>query len=511
MRRRIILFLTIIGTASSVANAQFSFATLASFTDPGNSGPAAGLVMDAQGNLFGTTIGVGLPFFDGSPSSDGSVFELPSGSNTILTLATFNLAGDNGSAPQSSLSIDRSGNLFGTTPAGGGDLFGGTVFRVDAATHELTDIVQTGPTGQTDAPAGSPLFDAQGNLFVAAAKGGPSANGSVFKIAVGAGARGTNAVSTVALFNGTNGLAPGGGLIADAQGNLFGTTSQGGPAFSATSGTVGAGTVYEITADTHALITLANFDGGGGGFKPVGDLVRDKNGDLFGVTQFGGASGKGTIFEVVAGSGKVTTLASFDGTHGSEPLAGLLLDSQGNLFGTTSAGGANDVGTVFEFHPGADAVSTLFNFDKTNGRSLGSLISDGHGHLFGTTEFGGSAGEGSIFELSPVRLPGDFDLDGQVTSADVAAMLQSLTDLNKFQANNKLSAAELLAIGDLNGDGKVNNADIQALLDLLTGQNLGNATVAAVPEPTSIGLLSLAVFGLFALRRRMSGPLQTKH
>src|SRR5262249_54726859 len=199
------------------------------------------------------------------------------------------------------------------------DAFGGTVFRVDGATHELADILQTGPMGQTDTPAGSPLLDAQGNLFVAATNGGPSANGSVFKIAVGAGARGS-VVSIVASFNGTNGLAPGGGLIADTQGNLFGTTSQGGPGFSAASGTVGAGTVYEITADTHTLVTLANFDGAGGGFKPVGDLVRDKNGDLFGVTQFGGANGTGTIFEVVAGSGKVTTLTSFDVLHGSEPL-----------------------------------------------------------------------------------------------------------------------------------------------------------------------------------------------
>ena len=493
MRRRIIVLMTIIGTASSVANAQFNFATLASFNDPGNGGPAAGLVMDAQGNLFGTTIGLGLPFFDGSPSSDGSVFELPSGSNTILTLATFNLAGDNGSAPQSSLIIDRTGNLFGTTPAGGHDAFGGTVFRVDASTHELTDIVQTGPMGQTDAPAGSPLFDAQGNLFVAATNGGPSANGSVFKIAVGAGPLGTSVVSTVALFNGTNGLAPGGGVIADAQGNLFGTTSQGGPAFSAASGTVGAGTVYEITADTHTLITLANFDGAGGGFKPVGDLVRDKNGDLFGVTQFGGANGKGTIFEVVAGSGKVTTLTSFDGPHGSEPLAGLLLDAQGNLFGTTSAGGANDLGTIFELRAGADAVTTLFNFDKTNGRSLGSLISDGHGNLFGTTEV-------SIFELTLGHLRGDFNLDGQVTIADIQAMLQSLSDLNKFQTDNELSVEDLLAIGDINGDGKISNADIQPLLDLIANTNPGTATVTSVPEPASIGLWILAVFGLFALR-----------
>jgi uncharacterized repeat protein (TIGR03803 family) len=501
MGQRIILFLTIFGAVSSVANAQFRFTTLASFTDLNNGGPAAGLVMDSHGNLFGTTIGAG-PFFDGSVFA-GSVFELPAGSNTISTLASFN--GDNGFAPQSSLIIDRDGNLFGTTPQGGDDTFDGTVFRVDGVTHELTDLLQTGRTTQTAAPAGSPLFDAEGNLVIAATRGGPIANGSVFKVAAG-----TNAVSTLATFNGTNGLAPGGGLIADAQGNLFGTTSQGGPAFSALTRTPGAGTVYEITATTHTLVTLANFAGDGGGFNPVGDLVLDKSGDLFGVTQFGGGSDKGTIFEVVAGSGKVTTLASFDGTHGSEPRAGLFRDPQGNLFGTTPAGGTNDLGTVFELRAGADALTTLVNFDKTTGPApLGSLISDGHGNLFGTTELGGSAGEGSIFELTLVHFPGDFNLDGQVTSADIPAMLQALTDLNTFQADNKLSTEDLLAIGDTNGDGNINNADLQQLLDLIAHPNPGNAT-ASVPEPTSIGLLSLGLLGLFALRNEMVKLLQRK-
>jgi uncharacterized repeat protein (TIGR03803 family) len=171
-----------------------------------------------------------------------------------------------------------------------------------------------------------------------------------------------------------------------------------------------------------------------------------------------------------------------------------LLDAQGNLFGTTSAGGANDLGTIFELRAGDDALSTLFNFDKTNGRSLGSPISDGHGNLFGTTE-------GSIFELTLGHLRGDFNLDGQVTIADIQAMLQSLSDLNKFQTDNKLSVEDLLAIGDINGDGKINNADIQPLLNLIANTNPGTAIVTSVPEPASIGLWILAIFGLFALRR----------
>jgi autotransporter-associated beta strand protein/uncharacterized repeat protein (TIGR03803 family) len=375
-------------TARAVAQADFRFTSLASLSGPSNGGPAAGVVLDAQGNIFGTTNGSGA-------FSSGSVVELSASSHTITTLASF--SGDDGSLPQSNLVIDQNGNLFGETQDGGLDSFGGTVFRVDGVTHALTDLVQTGPASQTSAPVGTPLFDSQGNLTIAALQGGTSGVGSIFKVAAG-----TNVVTTTATFNGQNGAFPQGGVIADASGNLYGV-AQGGVGFSLANHTPGAGIVYKISATTHQLVTIAQFDGGTGGSGPVGELALDNNGNLFGVTQRGGTSDKGTIFEIVAGSGTVTALASFDGIHGSGPLAGLLLDLRGNLFGTTAAGGASGLGTVFELVSGSHTITTLIDFNRTNGAvPLGSLAADRFGNLLGTTQSGGANNQGTIFELTPI-------------------------------------------------------------------------------------------------------------
>jgi Dockerin type I domain len=104
------------------------------------------------------------------------------------------------------------------------------------------------------------------------------------------------------------------------------------------------------------------------------------------------------------------------------------------------------------------------------------------------------------FALVAVLLPGDFDRDGRVTSADIQAMLQSLTDLKTFQAENNLSAEDMLALGDINGDGRITNADIEPLLKLIANQNPGNGSTAAVPEPDSFGLLIVAGWGLIVAR-----------
>src|SRR5262249_7591575 len=148
-------------------------------------------------------------------------------------------------------------------------------------------------------------------------------------------------------------------LVLDSSGNLFGTSLQGGANRD--------GTVFEVQQGSSTFTTLATFNGANG-LNPNGTLVEDSSGNLFGTTEGGGAYGDGTVFEVQQGSGVVTTLASFNGANGSDPYAGVIEDSSGNLFGTTVTGGgtAND-GTVFEVVKGSGAITTLATFTGPNG------------------------------------------------------------------------------------------------------------------------------------------------
>ena len=176
--------------------------------------------------------------------------------------------------------------------------------------------------------------------------------------------------TTLVSFDDTNGANPVAGLIADANGNLFGTTEAGGAS--------GTGTVFEIvkTSSGYASTptTLVSFDDTNGAI-PAASLIADANGNLFGTTYAGGASGYGTVFEIVKTSSGYasipTTLVSFDNTNGANPLASLIADANGNLFGTTSAGEASGYGTVFEVTKTSSGYSstptTLASFDNTNG------------------------------------------------------------------------------------------------------------------------------------------------
>jgi uncharacterized repeat protein (TIGR03803 family) len=395
MRHNRALFLTpivlcLFYNVSGVANA--GIITIGSFNGLNGYGPEAGVTIDSQGNIYGTTTLGGS-----NPNNNyGTVFKIAAGSNTITSLASFN--GLNGYSPEAGVTLDAHGNLYGTTSEGGpGQNAYGTVFKIAAGTTTISTLASfnsTYPSGE--GPLAGVTIDSQGNLYGTTNGGGAHVNGTVFEIAAG-----TTTLSTLASFNNQiNGYAPYGGVTLDSQGNIYGT-AQGG---SGISPGVGDGIVYKIAAGTGLITTLASFAGPNGS-EPVANLTFDSHGDIFGTTSLGGAYGLGTIFEIAAGTSALTTLVSFNGTNGSSPESSLTFDSQGNLYGTTFKGGAFGLGTVFEVAAGTSTLTTLDSFNITfdlepNGAyPLGGVTLDSQGNLYGTTNEGGAYGDGTVFEI----------------------------------------------------------------------------------------------------------------
>jgi uncharacterized repeat protein (TIGR03803 family) len=201
--------------------------------------------------------------------------------------------------------------------------------------------------------------------------------------------------SVLYTFSGiTDGAHPVAGLVRDKEGNLFGTTYQGG---NTGCGGLGCGTVFEVTP-SGAETELHTFTGVPDGATPTAALILDKGGNLYGTTGYGGTSGDGTVFEITA-AGEYKVLHSFMGTDGAVPSAGLVRDGVGNLYGTTQYGGAS-YGTVFQItQTGAETVLYSFTGGADGGAPLGGLVL-WKGNLYGTTADGGSFSLGTVFELT---------------------------------------------------------------------------------------------------------------
>jgi uncharacterized repeat protein (TIGR03803 family) len=355
------------GTIFELAKGSSTFTTLASFNGTNDQASPSGLIMDSSGNLYGTT-------GSGGASEDGTVFELTKGSSTITTLASFN--GTNGYDPNN-LIMDGSGNLYGTTENGGTANNGlGTIFELANGSSTVTTLASfNGDNGS--APQAGLIMDGSGNLY------GTTfffQSGTVFELA-----KGSSTITTLASFNGTNGgTNPSAGLIMDGSGNLYGTTTYGGASAN--------GTVFELAKGSGTITTLASFVGNGD--DPEAGLIMDGSGDLYGTTM-------STVFELAKGSSTITTLASFNATNvqGSDYPSALIMDSSGNLYGTTEYGRASDDGSIFELAKGSSTITTLASFDSTNGSVFpSSLVMDSSGNLYGTS--GGNTENSTIFELA---------------------------------------------------------------------------------------------------------------
>jgi uncharacterized repeat protein (TIGR03803 family) len=358
--------------------------TLIGFSGAAGQNPQSGVIVDSNGNLLGAT--------------GGSTFEIAKTADGYATTATIlaNVGSDG-------LLADADGDLFFAS--------GFSVFEIVKTPGGYASTPLTLATfNDVDGSffTGSLIADANGDLFGTARFGGPSGEGTVFEIkktAAGYASTPTRLVS----FNGPDGAFPVGGVIADANGDLFGTTEQAGPN--------NIGTVFEIkkTAAGYATTptTVVSFPDTDDGFAPEAGLVADANGDLFGTTSDGGAifGDGGVVFEIAKTAGGYastsTTLVNFIGDDGEEPFADLLIDANGNLFGTTQLGGSDNLGTVFEIKKtGAGYASTptvLASFNGTNGdHPLAGLVADASGNLFGTTSEGGPSDDdnGTVFEVT---------------------------------------------------------------------------------------------------------------
>jgi uncharacterized repeat protein (TIGR03803 family) len=351
------------------------------------SDPIAGLVLDAHDNLYGTT-------YEGGAAGYGTVFKIDTtGTETVLHNFAGIGAGD-GAHPHAGLALDAQDNLYGTTWMGGahGQTGQGTVFKVDATGNETVLFEFDGAGGDGTKPSGL-VLDAQGNLYGTTALGGANGankDGTVFKL----DAAGNETILHTFRTGPTDGATPYGGVVLDAEGNLYGTTTRGGRS-------IYPGSVFKL-GTTGVETVLHRFAGSPDGATPYAGLVLDGQGNMYGTTYGGGTAGHGAVFKVDS-SGNETVLYSFTGTpDGANPYGGLVLDAEGNLYGTTYGGGAAGYGTLFEINATSNET-VLHSFGSTKGDGkypYAGLVLDALGDLYGTTTHGGAHNKGTVFKLT---------------------------------------------------------------------------------------------------------------
>jgi len=324
------------------------------------------------------------------------------------TDVVYSFAGDeDGEYTDTDLVMDASGNIYGTSVQGG-TFSSGTVWRLSPSGDTWVHTVLYNFTGGADGgePYKGVTLDASGNLYGTAVTGGSGGCeggcGVVYKLT---NTNGTWTQSVVHAFTGEDGSGPGAGLTIGDDGDIYGMTPTG--------GALGLGTIFRLHQKKNGTWTLEDihtFTGGADGTAgSVGRLVF-RGGHIYGTAVAGGAYGEGTVYELTParhGEWPFRTIYSFKGPpDGGFAYGGMVFDGLGNLYGTAYHGGANDFGCVFQLTPrqnGEWKESVLYSFKggKDGESSIGNLVLDQSGNLYGTTSAGGSPGFGVIFALTP--------------------------------------------------------------------------------------------------------------
>ena len=522
----------------------YNFCSQPSCTDGSTS--YTSLIRDAVGNLYGTTSFGGANSGANGGTGAGAVFEVNNaGQETVLYSFCTAANCTDGALPTAPLVEDAAGNLYGTTSSGG-IYNSGTVFKLEPPSQQggawtevvLYNFCALKGCADGENPVAGLIQDAAGNLYGTTYGGGPHGWGAVFEV----NAAGVESVLYSFRQPSTgDGNTPEGSLFQDAAGNLYGTTFQGGANQS--------GTVFKLTKAGVETV-LYSFCSTGGtsctdGANPLAGLIQDAAGNFYSTTNIGGAFGYGTAFEL-SPAGAETVLYSFCSTGGANctdgayPLAGLLLDSVGSLYGTTDGGGAGNAGcdinglltcgTVFELSPpgqqgGAWSESVLYSFCSQGGTDCtdgaypeGGLIQDASGNLYSTTSSGGAnvaLGGGTVFmiavtgQLTPTvtltSTPNPSFVDQSVTlSVVVTGSGPVPTGTVKFQegstnlgtvtlANGKGSittafpaAGSFSIVANYSGDSKYKSGSSNSITQVVN-QYTTSTALASSPNPSNFG------------------------
>ncbi len=392
---RALLVSSVLLIASSLAFSSQSI--IHNFSRSDGSNPSGGLLLDSAGNFYGTTL-------------DGTLFEFsPNGTGgwdyKVLCKcpATYGYG---------SLVMDKSGNLYAST-------FWGEIYQYSpgGSSGWVATLLYTfnGPTGSGPSPL---TIDSEGKLYGIYGSGGANGKGFVFSLAQQSTGRWS--LTHLHDFSGTDGMAYAennaytllGGLVMDSAGNLYGTANEGGASGNCPSG---CGVVFELlnSAGKWTYKILHSFSSTDG-MNPDATLLMDAAGNLYGTTTSGGAKGFGVVFKLSVSSGQVTALYNFTNVNGdgAYPNSALIVDAEGNIFGTTEAGGGssactvetvNGCGTVFKLTPSGSTYkkSILAKFSGRWGGGFPGGVSIGlDGNLYGIAEIGGTSNLGTFFEVA---------------------------------------------------------------------------------------------------------------
>ncbi len=338
--------------------------------------PYGALIQATDGNLYGMTS------YGGANGAGAVIKVTPAGSESVLY--SFAATGD-GANPQGSLIQASDGNFYGLTPNGGANGTGAVIKVTPAGSESI--LYSFAATNDGANPYGSLVQASDGNLYGMTANGGANGAGVVFRVTLA----GTESV--IHAFGAAgDGAAPYGSLIQASDGNLYGTTVGG--------GANGTGAVIEITLPADTESVLYSFAAAGDGASPYGALLQASDGNFYGLTQLGGANNAGIAFKLTP-AGVETLLHTFGGSgDGLHPFGSLIQASDGNLYGLTQLGGAHNFGILFRLNlAGTESILHSFGASGDGSEPYGSLLQASNGGLYGTTVLGGTNSLGTIFEL----------------------------------------------------------------------------------------------------------------